>query len=400
MQHPVPVGYYDANDPFGSTAGRRYPHTGSDYAVGTGSTVESIADSVVYHTGFNAGNGNYVCCYIPGRDWDGVDGGLYVAYLHLSEIYVAEGQAVPQGAAIGLSGNSGTNSRGPHLHITMSNSDRAYLGEGAKVDPYAYIQARIGQFGGGGVITPAPLAVDGDFGKQTIRALQRALGVTADGDFGPASTVALQEFLGVAQDGSWGPATTSALQGFLGVTQDGSFGPQTVRALQASLNGGTFVKPVAPAPAPVKPVTPAPNPVKPEPVKPEPVKPEPVKPEPVKPEPIKPAPVNPSKPTRPSLPTKPSKPIKEPVMPTIKPLPEESVTAAHDALGILIPDAKNRKLAYALYGLTSLVVSNAAVGVLAAGIQAPVWLVVSMAVIGNLGAPFATLAIANAANNK
>jgi murein DD-endopeptidase MepM/ murein hydrolase activator NlpD len=142
MEHPVDPNSYDANDPFGSTAGRRYPHTGSDYAVGF-ADVRSVADAVVYHVGFNSGNGNYICCYIPGRDWDGVKGGLYIAYLHLSSINVSEGQSVKQGERIGVSGNSGSNSAGPHLHITMSNSDIAYLGVGDKVDPYAYIQARL-----------------------------------------------------------------------------------------------------------------------------------------------------------------------------------------------------------------------------------------------------------------
>jgi murein DD-endopeptidase MepM/ murein hydrolase activator NlpD len=143
MQHPAPVQTYDASDPFGSMAGRSYGHTGSDYVIRNG-TVESVAPSVVYHTGWNDGNGYYVCVYVPGHDWDGVEGGLYVAYLHLSEIHVTEGSTVEQGQAIGISGNTGSNSRGEHLHVTMSNSDLAYLGIGNKVDPFAYIQARLG----------------------------------------------------------------------------------------------------------------------------------------------------------------------------------------------------------------------------------------------------------------
>ena len=86
-------------------------------------------------------------------------------------------------------------------------------------------------------------------------------------------------------------------------------------------------------------------------------------------------------------------------MPEMKPLSDAANTAAHDALGILIPQAKNRKIAYAIYGLVSLVVSNAAVGVVASGTQAPIWLIIGLAVVGNLGAPFATLAIANAGNS-
>lgn len=143
MQHPVDASYYDSSDPFGSMAGRSYPHTGSDYAIAFGE-VYSVADAVVYHTGWNDGNGNYICCYVPGHDWDGVEGGLYIAYLHLSSINTAEGATVKQGEKIGVSGNTGSNSRGPHLHITMSNSDMAFLGLGAKIDPFAYIQARLG----------------------------------------------------------------------------------------------------------------------------------------------------------------------------------------------------------------------------------------------------------------
>ena len=87
-------------------------------------------------------------------------------------------------------------------------------------------------------------------------------------------------------------------------------------------------------------------------------------------------------------------------MPEIKPLPVDADTAANDALGILIPQAKNRKIAYALYGLAALVISNLSVAVMASGTQAPVWLIVTSAVVGNLAVPFTTLAIANAGNKK
>ena len=87
-------------------------------------------------------------------------------------------------------------------------------------------------------------------------------------------------------------------------------------------------------------------------------------------------------------------------MPQIKPLPKEAKTASHDALGILIPSAKGRKIAYAAYGLAALLVSNLAVGIMAAGVEAPVWLVVASALVGNLAVPFTTLAIANASNKK
>lgn len=66
------------------------------------------------------------------------------------------------------------------------------------------------------------------------------------------------------------------------------------------------------------------------------------------------------------------------------------------ALGAIIPTAKGRKLAYAIYATVSLVVGNAAVGLAAANIDQPVWLVVASAIVANLAAPFSALAIANA----
>lgn len=92
---------------------------------------------------------------------------------------------------------------------------------------------------------PAPavaprLAVDGQWGEQTVRALQRELGVEVDGDYGPNTKRALQRRLGVAADGVVGPMTIRALQRRLAVPADGKIGPQTIRALQHRLNTGTL----------------------------------------------------------------------------------------------------------------------------------------------------------------
>jgi hypothetical protein len=193
--------------------------------------------------------------------------------------------------------------------------------------------------------------------------------------------------LGTAQDGSWGPATTKALQTYLGVTADGSFGPATITAMQNRLNAGQFTKPA------VKPVVPDSKPIE-KPVD-KPVE-KPIEKPTVTPEPAKPV----TKPTEPV--TKPvTKPVVKPnketkPMPNVKPLPTEATHAGADALGILIPNAKGRKLAYALYGLAALIVSNIGVGIMAAGVQAPIWVIVASAVVGNLAVPFTTLAIANA----
>ncbi len=112
--------------------------------------------------------------------------------------------------------------------------------------------------------TGANLTVDGKWGNNVTKALQRALGTPVDGviskqprnavtqafygstiQFGNGSSnvvVALQKKIGVTADGRLGPATIRALQKYLGTPQDGVLSrPSTmVRELQRRLNAGTF----------------------------------------------------------------------------------------------------------------------------------------------------------------
>lgn len=67
-------------------------------------------------------------------------------------------------------------------------------------------------------------------------------------------------------------------------------------------------------------------------------------------------------------------------------------------LGAIIPTATGRKIAYAVYAGVALVTGNVAVGLAAANIEQPVWLVIASAVVANLAAPFAALAISNVKN--
>jgi hypothetical protein len=67
-------------------------------------------------------------------------------------------------------------------------------------------------------------------------------------------------------------------------------------------------------------------------------------------------------------------------------------------LGAIIPTAGGRKLAYSIYAGASLIVNNTAVAFAALQTEFPAWLIVSIAVIGNLAIPFSAIAIANAKN--
>ena len=280
---------YDASDPFGSLAGgRSYPHTGSDWECDYGDQVRAVTSGTIVATGWNDGNGNYVAQTLDGYN-------LYWSYIHLSQIAVSEGQYVNEGDVIGASGNSGSNSHGPHLHCSCSDSPQVYLGLGNKIDPYQFLvtngsssggssgsdpnvlayQKLLNAFGYGlvedgqhgpltdaavrdfqekhglvvdGIVGPntlaalnnPPLVVDGDWGPKTTKALQRALGVKDDGRLGPDTYAALQRKLGIEDDGIKGPQTTAALQSYLGVTVQGDWGPETTTALQERLNAGSF----------------------------------------------------------------------------------------------------------------------------------------------------------------
>lgn len=82
------------------------------------------------------------------------------------------------------------------------------------------------------------------------------------------------------------------------------------------------------------------------------------------------------------------------------PMVDDEVVAVVDEqsqhLGAIIPTAKGRKVAYAVYAGVSLIVTNTLIGFSAAQLDAPTWLVVASAIVANLAAPFSALAIANA----
>ncbi len=95
------------------------PHTGIDYAIGSGTSVKSVAAGTVVLTGehFFAGNSVYV--------YHG--DGLISMYFHLSEIKAEVGQEIERGGEVGLVGSTGR-STGPHLHLGVR-------WRGARIDP-------------------------------------------------------------------------------------------------------------------------------------------------------------------------------------------------------------------------------------------------------------------------
>lgn len=82
---------------------------GSDVVAGIAGVVESTGDDcdVLDSRGCNNGYGNFVKLRVADE--------TCASFLHLSEVFVGEGDAVAVGEIVGRSGSSG-NSSGPHLH--------------------------------------------------------------------------------------------------------------------------------------------------------------------------------------------------------------------------------------------------------------------------------------------
>ena len=126
------------------------------------------------------------------------------------------------------------------------------------------------------------------------------------------------------------------------------------------------------------------------------------------PAPVK-SPVAPSKPVTPIAPATPAPAVSKPATPVVaKPVSKKKETfmsakisdVTPAELGVILPTAKSRKLAYSIYAGASLLVTNVAIAFSALQASFPAWLVVAIAIIGNLAAPFGALAIANTSSKK
>jgi len=141
MEPLLPDGRYDADDPYGNIGGRQYPHTGSDWnGVNAGYPAKAIGTGVVVNKQWHDGNGNTVTVRLPD--------GHYYAYLHLQEpASVTVGQTVTIGQVIGKVGDTGYNSHGPHLHVTVTTGPQAYIGlpEQGRLDPWRFIQDHLNE---------------------------------------------------------------------------------------------------------------------------------------------------------------------------------------------------------------------------------------------------------------
>lgn len=136
----VGFGVRDAEHPNG--------HRGTDFAPGAEAFIPCIGDGVVVRNGWNDALGNILL--VDHKD------GYYSGYSHmLKRGIVAVGTAVSRGQHVGQVGNTGSQSFGAHLHLTVGTSLSNPEG-GAVIDPVPFINARDND---SAPITPSPTPI-------------------------------------------------------------------------------------------------------------------------------------------------------------------------------------------------------------------------------------------------
>jgi murein DD-endopeptidase MepM/ murein hydrolase activator NlpD len=92
-------------------------HRGVDIAVGLGTEVTAASDGVVSFARWTNSSGNTIVITHPD--------GWSTRYAHLMRVSVRDGEMVRAGQRIGLSGDTGRQSTGPHLHFEVWKGGRA-----------------------------------------------------------------------------------------------------------------------------------------------------------------------------------------------------------------------------------------------------------------------------------
>lgn len=119
----VNSGFGTRYDPLGS--GTYTYHRGVDLWAPEGTQVGAWFSGTVISTGYSVGSGNYI--------WLDHGYGVRSFYCHLKRIDVSTGDNVMQSTQIALSGNTGENTTGAHLHLAL------YI-DGTPVDPRVLLE--------------------------------------------------------------------------------------------------------------------------------------------------------------------------------------------------------------------------------------------------------------------
>jgi murein DD-endopeptidase MepM/ murein hydrolase activator NlpD len=109
------------NDNFAAHVARGSFMPGLDYNCAVGDSVLATANGTVLVADNAANDGAGITITLKHAD------GNTSYYYHLSKLLVKKGQRVERGEKIALSGNSGTQTTGPHLHFAICDKNNKRL---------------------------------------------------------------------------------------------------------------------------------------------------------------------------------------------------------------------------------------------------------------------------------
>lgn len=116
-----PVKTTQVNDNFAAHVTRGAFTPGLDYNCAVGESVWASDRGVVVSASNNPNCGAGKNVTIRHRD------GSQTIYFHLSEVFVGNGQRVKQHEPIGKTGNTGTQTTGPHLHFAIKDKHGKFI---------------------------------------------------------------------------------------------------------------------------------------------------------------------------------------------------------------------------------------------------------------------------------
>lgn len=124
---------YPVSDGFAAHVARGSANPGTDYAAPVGTPVRAPAGGRIVNVDTDPGGEGGRMVGLDTYDGDGFD------FLHLERIDVSLGQYVNQGDVIALTGNSGTASTGPHLHLSFRRRQGFHFVDAGNEDFEAFL---------------------------------------------------------------------------------------------------------------------------------------------------------------------------------------------------------------------------------------------------------------------
>ena len=114
------------------------PHSGLDFAMPVGTPIPALANGTIVLSQESKVLGHVVVL----RIMDKQKNLAYIGYCHLQKPGAEVGTKIKEGETVGLVGNTGSASSGPHPHMTVSREIKGVFGPtSVKEDPIEFVKA-------------------------------------------------------------------------------------------------------------------------------------------------------------------------------------------------------------------------------------------------------------------